>query len=111
MSMQIAPEDLAEALVDRPFGYLLTIGDDGRPRAIALVPILDHGTVSLVFSLGSAGTLAAAAQRPQVSVLFAPVDNDPYSIIVDGDAVVDEAAGTVSVRVARAVRHRPAPGA
>lgn len=108
--MQIAPEDLADALAERPFGYLLTIGDDGRPRAIALVPTFDHDTVSLMFSLGgSAGTLTAAAQRPQVSVLFAPIDDDPYSIIVDGDAVVDEVAGTVSVRVARAVRHRPAP--
>ncbi len=111
MSLEVALEDLGDAVAERGFGYLLTVGDDGRPRAIALTPELDSDTVSLVFHLGSAGTLDAAAERPRVSVLFPPTDDDPYSLIVDGQAVVDTRAGTVAVRVERAVRHRPAPPA
>lgn len=109
MSMRIALDDLTDALGDRPFGYLLTIGDDGRPRAIALAATPQSDPVALLFVLGSSGTLESAAQRPQVSVVFPPTAGDPYSIIVDGEAVVDRDAGTVTVRVAGAVRHRPAP--
>jgi hypothetical protein len=111
MSLQVTLDDLGDAVAQREFGYLLTVGDDGRPRAIALLAEVTTDTVSLVFHLGSAGTLDAAAERPRVSVLFPPTDDDPYSLIVDGEAVVDSEAGTVEVRAERAVRHRPAPPA
>lgn len=81
--------------------YLLTVSDDGRP----------HATVVRVTWAGNAlgagvGRRSAAnvAERPDVSLLWPPVDEEGFSLIVDGRASVD--GERVTVQPERAILHR-----
>ncbi len=108
MSIPVGLEAL-RAEVER-FGstpYLLTVGDDGRPHSVS-VAIGWEGD-ALVAEAGRR-TLANAAARPRVSLLFAPIEPGGYSLIVDGDAGLrgEGADARVVVRPTRGVLHRPA---
>ena len=98
-------EKLQEA-VDR-FGhlaYLVTAGADGRPHAVSVhLELTGEGT--LAFRAGKR-TSANAAARPLVCVLWSPVDEDGFSLIVDGSASVE--GDRVTVRPETAVLHRQA---
>jgi hypothetical protein len=105
MSIPVDLDQLATALEE--FGaaaYLLTTGDDHRPRVAHITVRLDAGVLH-----GEVGkrTAANAVARPAVSLLWPPAVRGGMSLIVDGDAAV---AGTaVAVTPTWAVRHRPAP--
>lgn len=104
MSVPVELEKLKES-VDR-FGalpYLLTTAADDRPHAVS-VHVSWEGA-ELVVRAGKK-TLANAVARPLVSLLWAPVDGDGFSLIVDGTAAVE--GDRVSVRPSRAVLHRQA---
>lgn len=108
MSIPVALEKL-RAEVDR-FGvtpYLLTVGDDGRPHSVSVA--IEWGGDALVATAGKR-TLANAAARPLVSLLWAPIEPGGYSLIADGEARVRGAgeAARVVVRPTRGVLHRPA---
>jgi hypothetical protein len=104
MSIAVPLEDLPGAVAARPFGYLLTAGDE-RPHAVALRPVVqDDG--GLRFEAGGR-TCGNAIARPSVSVVFPPIDGDGFSLVVDGDAMVK--GDVVVVTPTWAVRHRPAP--
>jgi hypothetical protein len=104
MSIPVAVADLAEAAA--PFGaaaFLLTAGDDGRPRIAHLrVTFADGG---VVVDAGR-GARANATARPLVTLLFPPYEPDGYSLIVDADATVR--ADDVLLVPTGAVLHRPA---
>jgi hypothetical protein len=92
--------------------YLLSVSDDGRPHSVSVAVVWeDAGCVA------DAGkrTLANAAARPKVSLLWAPIEPGGYSLIVDADASVrgEGDAARVLLRPTRGVLHRPAatPGA
>lgn len=81
--------------------YLLSVGVDGRPHAIAITLSWQADTLSL-----SAGrkSLANIAARPLVSVMWPAPDAASYGLFVDGRA---EVHGTeVVVTPSRAVLHR-----
>lgn len=104
MSIGVELEQLREAIGGQAgFAYVLTVSDDGRPHAVALVPLVVGATVQC-----DAGTrtCANAKARPAVSLLWPPVAVGEYSLIVDGDATV--AGGVITVTPTRAVLHRPA---
>ena len=103
MSIAVALEDLAAEVAKRPFGYLLTTAHDGRPHAVALVPVVADGT--LQFEAGRS-TCANADARSAVAIVFPPTADDPFSLVVDGTANVQET--TVVVVPTNAIRHRPA---
>jgi len=105
VSVPVALERLREE-VSRFGGtaYLLTVGSDGRPHSVAMT--VSWTGDDLVTSAGRR-TLANAAARPLVSVLWPPVEPGGYSLIVDGAATADAAGSTVSVRPTNAVLHRP----
>jgi hypothetical protein len=88
-----------------PFAYLLTVSADGAARAVAITPRIDGDSITC-----EAGrhTCENAAGRPNVSLLWPPVDPGDYSLIVDGTATVE--GSLVQIRATRAVRHRAAPG-
>ena len=86
------------------FAYLLTVSDDGRPHAVAVSAVWSDDD-TLTVSAGRT-TLANARSRPTVSLLWPPVDEEGYSLIVDGGADVDDATSRVAVRAAKAVLHR-----
>ena len=95
------------AEVDRwGFGYLLTVGDDGRPRLLALRPqVAGDG---LRFDAGGGSTCRNVSARPGVTIVFPPAEHsDGFSLVVDGDASVD--GDMIDVRPTSAVLHRQAP--
>ena len=113
MSIPVELAKLREAmtsLVRAP--YLLTVGDDGRAHCVA-TPCRWHGD-ELELEAGNR-TLANAAARPSVSLLWPPNDADGYSLIVDAEVTSEAGSGSgdnvVRVRPSRAVLHRPAAGA
>ena len=104
MSIQVDVAALGAQMVHYSFCYLLTAGDDGRPHAVAVQPLLADGVLT-----AEAGrrTCANAAERPAVSLVFPPTSIEGYSLIVDGDATAEESV--VRIVPVRAVLHRPAP--
>lgn len=104
MSIPVDLDALADEMGPRAFCYLLTVSDGSRPHAVAVAPVLADGVLS-----AEAGrrTCANAAARPDVSLVFPPTDADGYSLIVDGEATVEDS--TVRITPTRGVLHRPAP--
>lgn len=104
MSIPVALTDLPGAVGGFRFAYLLTVSDDGRPHAVAVTPAVVDG--ALVTETGRR-TAANAAARPAVSLVYPPVEDGGYSLIVDADAAAE--GTTVTLRPTSAVLHRPAP--
>jgi hypothetical protein len=88
--------------------YVITVTDDGKPHAVAVTVGWDDDT--LTFGAGRT-TTANAAERPDVALLWPPVEPGGYSLIVDGCAARRQGASGdgLVVRPTRAVLHRPAP--
>jgi hypothetical protein len=108
MSIAVPLDELAEALAQRPWGYLLTVRDDGRAQTLALPTVWRDG--ALVGEIGRS-TAANVVARPTVTWVFPGASGEEFSLIVDGDAsVVGESVegSTVVVRPTWAVLHRPA---
>jgi hypothetical protein len=84
-----------------PSPYLLTVADDGRPHATAVTISWERDT--LVAGVGRRSAANARA-RPDVSLLWPPVDAEGFTLIVDGAAEVD--GERVMVRPDAAVLHR-----
>lgn len=103
MSVKVDLGELAAALDDFSFAYLITVGDDFRAHTIAVQPVLVDG----VFDVGAAGTTTArnAGQHDAVTLVWPPREAGGYSLIVDGTAAVD---GSLTVTPTRAVLHRRA---
>ncbi len=104
MSVPVPLDQLRDA-VDRygPRPYLLTTGGDGRPHAVAVAVRWDGDR--LVAGAGRT-TARNVAARPGVCLLWPPVGEDRFSLLVDGAATLAE-AGEVVVTPERAVLHRP----
>ena len=107
MSQTVELADLAAAMANHHFAYLLTQPELGAPHAVAVIPELD-GDALVVNGLGRR-TAANAAARPDVSLVWPPREPGDYSLIVDGTAAVT-ADGPIRITPSRAVLHRPAPG-
>lgn len=114
MSIPVPLDRLTDEVRRRPFGYLVTVGDDQRPRAVALVPVID-GDGCFHLEVGER-TRRDAVTRPAVTMVFPPAGHDDHSLVVDGtlavddrDADADPDANRVVLTPTWAVRHRPAP--
>jgi hypothetical protein len=103
MSIAVSLDELGGTLEGFPWGYFVTVSDDGRAHLLAVPTDFHDGALHL--HVGRRGAANAAA-RPEVSMVFPGVDGAAYSLIVDGTAVVDD--GGVVFRPATAVLHRPA---
>jgi hypothetical protein len=106
MSVKVDLDQLAEALADFTFAYLVTVGDDYRAKTVAVSPVLTDGVLD-VGPVG-AGTRRNVAGHDNVTLLWPPREPDGYTLIVDGQARLEGEA--VHVVPASAVLHRPAPG-
>jgi hypothetical protein len=84
-----------------PAPYLLTVSDDGRPHATAVTVRWDGDT--LVAGVGRRSA-ANAVERPDVSLLWPPVEGGGFSLIVDGRATVS--GEEVAVTAEHAILHR-----
>jgi hypothetical protein len=104
MSIPVPLDELARTLHRYPLSYLLTVSDGDRVHAVAASAVVEHDRLR-VGPLGRR-TLANAAERPAVTLLWPPVEPDGYSLIVDGAAEMSD--GGVLVSPTRAVLHRAA---
>ena len=104
MSVKVDLAELAEHLQHYGFAYLLTVGDDQRPHAVAVRPTFD-GRALDVDGLGRQSRSNLEA-RPDISLVWPPFEHGGYSLIVDGQASLTDAGATVTLE--HAVLHRHA---
>lgn len=105
MSKVVEISDLAESLAEYSAGYLLTWSSDGRVKVVSVRPSYSGGVFTLVTP--GRGSCANASGNEQVTLLFPPLTQPGFSLIVDGTAsVVGE---DIVVRPGSAILHRPAP--
>lgn len=100
---------LADALVDYPYAYLITVGDDYRVHTVTVEPRLDGATLDV--GLIGGRTRSNLAQRADVTLLWPPAEPGGYSLIVDGSAEVTDAGeqtARLTVVPTRALLHRDA---
>lgn len=103
MSVKVDLEQLADALGDYTFAYLVTVGDDYRAHTVAAEPLFADG----VFDVGPVGgkTSSNLSAHPDVTLVWPPGRPGGYSLIVDGRADGSR------IEPLRAVLHRKAaPG-
>lgn len=81
--------------------YLLTVSDDGRPHATVVTVAWRGEALAAGVGRRSAGNVA---ERADVSLLWPPVDDEGFSLIIDGRATVD--GEQVLVQPERAILHR-----
>jgi hypothetical protein len=103
MSIPVEVGDLGAALRDFGAGYLLTTAGDGAVKAVTVEPSVADG-VLLVPSPGR-GSVANVAANPAVTLLFPPLEQRGYTLLVDGTGEAD--GDDVRVTPSTAVLHRP----
>jgi hypothetical protein len=106
MSIPVEIDDLAAAMEDYGWAYLLTVRSEHRPHVIAVTP--EWADDQLVMPVGRR-TASNATEHPSISLCFPPIEPGGYSLIVDGVAEVDADPDLVRLRPSTAVLHRPAP--
>jgi hypothetical protein len=112
MSIAVELAELRAAIDDTDRApFLLTVSDDGRPHSVAVAATWSGDELEL--PVGNR-TLANAAARPLVCLIWPAREPDGYTLIVDGDVTATRGTGAgdnaVRVRPTRAVLHRPAAG-
>lgn len=108
----MALEDLGDEIRRRGrAGYLITVSADGRPHTVSVNARWEDGTI--VTAPGNR-TVANAAARPLVTLLWPPIDDDGLTLLVDGAVVSavapDDGDNRVAIRPSGAVLHRAAAG-
>ncbi len=107
MSIPVDVADLNTALADFGAGYLLTAAPGGRVKAVTVEPRIVGG--QMVVTGPGRGSVANVGANALVTVLFPPLTQRGYTLLVDGEAHVDGESGEdVVVTPAGAVLHRPA---
>ena len=84
--------------------FILTVSDSGRPHAVSATTAWDGD--DLIAGCGRS-TASFATARPDISLLWPPIEPEGYSLIVDGTASVDDQQ--IRLRPSKAVLHRSAP--
>lgn len=99
---------LADALVNYPYAYLITVDDGYRAHTVTVEPELRGATLDV--GLIGGRTQQNLARRRDVTLLWPPPEPGDYSLIVDGEAEVSEAGDAVRLAVVptRALLHRDA---
>lgn len=107
MSMKVELGELEARIGGFGFAYLVTVADEGPAHVLAVMPeVTDAGL--LVGGIGK-HSVGNATARPGVTLVWPPVEDGGYSLIVDGTATVGDSELTVIPT--KAILHRPAPGA
>lgn len=99
---------LADALVNYPYAYLITVDDGYRAHTVTVEPELRGAALDV--GLIGGRTQQNLARRRDVTLLWPPSEAGGYSLIVDGEAAVSEAGDAVRLTVVptRALLHRDA---
>ncbi len=106
MSVKVDLDQLAGALDDFTFAYLVTVGDAYHAHTVAVDPLFADG----ILDVGTVGerTRKNLAQHGDVTLVWPPSEPGGYSLIVDGrgQPVADD--GRLWIVPTRAVLHRKA---
>jgi hypothetical protein len=104
MSVKVDLDQLAGALVDFTFAYLITVDHGYHAHTVAVEPVLTDGILD-VGTVGG-GTRKNLALHNNVTLVWPPRDPGGYSLIVDGTGHATD----TSLRIvpSRAVLHRKA---
>ncbi|MCB0995358.1 MAG: hypothetical protein KDB21_09725 [Acidimicrobiales bacterium] len=109
MSIAVPLEELRDAIEQRGwFAFVAASGTDSRPRISHRALTWVEGTLQLEVGRGTA---LAVVAHPSVSVLWPDLDDQTYSLIVDGDGSVDWVdpdRPVLTIRPTWAVLHRSA---
>ena len=107
MSIELALGELQADVMERGPGYLITSTAGSRPHVMHLRFDIDDVELRAPIGQSAAANIAAEAA---VTLVWPPNNANSYSLIVDGDAKVEEGPdGAVAVVTAtHAVFHRPA---
>lgn len=110
MSVKVELGELAEKIEEYGFAYLVTVSAEGKAHVLAVTP--DVTAVGVVVGGVGRHTVANVAGNAIATLVWPPVADGGYSLIVDGSAVADDSGETAVVTVAptKAILHRPAPG-
>ncbi|KRE27775.1 hypothetical protein ASG82_15550 [Mycobacterium sp. Soil538] len=106
MSVKVDLDTLADTIVDFPFAYLVTVGDDYRAHTVVVDPILTDGAL-VIDSVGNS-TRRNAGAHPDVTLVWPPHEPGGYTLIVDGTAA-DAGAGLRVEPVGAALHRKPNP--
>lgn len=103
MSIVVPLDELDDALVAHPWGYLVTVTEDGRSRILAVPTDYVEGCLRCTTGRSARDNVV---HHPDVTMVFPPADGEGFSLIVDG--VAELHAEVLAVRPTWAVLHRPA---
>jgi hypothetical protein len=110
VSVDVSLEDLPAAIDRRgELCYLVTVGERG-PRVVSVsVEVTDAGDLRMEVGRH---TIANAAERPAVTILWPPDAVDPtHTLLVDGSAsAADADEGVLDVTPTKAILHRVRAG-
>ena len=108
MSIEVPIDELAETVERYDFAYVVTVSDSGRPHLVAVRPAVSGH--ELTVSVGRT-SLANATARPEVTLVFPPVEAGGFSLVVDGTVAsgTGSTSGSMRLTATWAVLHRPAP--
>jgi hypothetical protein len=111
MSVPVALAGLRDEIAGRGgVAFFISVGSDGRPHTVQQA-VRWADPDRLVVHPGH-GTVANAAARPLVTLLWPPTEAGGYSLIVDAKVVEVGGSGggdnLVAVQPTKAVLHRPA---
>jgi len=109
MSIRVELDALADALKDRGAGYLITTGLDGRPHTTSAQLSMTGATLACGAGRKTSANIAA---QPKVALLWPPTEPGGYSLIIDGDAVIEgeDDQRRAIITASGAILHRAAAG-
>ena len=110
MSVKVDLDQLASALDDFTFAYLVTVDDGYHAHTVAVEPVLIDGNLD-VGPIGKS-TGKNLAKHDGVTLVWPPQETGGYTLIVDGNGQPTDSDASLKVVPSRAVLHRKAtPGA
>jgi hypothetical protein len=107
MSVEVAIDDLASTAEGYDFAYVITVSERQHAHIVAVRPRV-VGRGQLVVEVGRT-TVANAGERPNLTLVYPPVDSGGLSLVVDAVASSGPATGMLTLEATHAVLHRPAP--
>ena len=110
MSVKVDLNQLADALTDYTFAYLVTVDDGYNAHTVAVDPVLADGVIDVGPVGGS--THRNLTAHNDVTLVWPPAQRGGYTLIVDGKGRPAKADSALQIVPGRAVLHRKAaPGA
>lgn len=104
MSIPVELENLEEVMARYRFAYLITVTEQGTPHVVQVV-VLKQGDDLIISNVGNRTRANIEARPLALGVVWPPVSETEYSLIVDGTGKLSETM--LIITPTHAVLHRP----